>query len=56
VRAKLVFDGVQQDELHVEDGWTSSCYGVRRQAAVLLARARRRCPATFGYSIEPATG
>jgi hypothetical protein len=52
-RAAIVFHGVEAQELAAETGWVSSKYGEREPAPVLVASARRVCPTTLGYTVEP---
>ena len=52
----LVWSGIDPTESHVEQGWVSSSYGTRERAPVIVAKTRRRCPATISYSLGvPAT-
>ena len=52
-RATISFTGVESAELIVSEGWVSDRYGVRSRAPVLIASARRDCPASLGYAIVP---
>jgi hypothetical protein len=53
-RARISFHRVEAGELEAEQDWVSDRYGVRERAPLLVARARRTCPASFGYEIAPA--
>jgi Heparinase II/III-like protein/Heparinase II/III N-terminus len=51
--ARITFTGVDADELSLHQDWISDRYGRRERAPVLVAGARRSCPAVLGYVIRP---
>jgi uncharacterized heparinase superfamily protein len=52
-RAQVAFWGVA--DVVVSEGWVSSEFGARERAPVLVARARRRLPARFGWAFAAVT-